>query len=70
MNRLSIIKFNQTKELESFCNSNNVDLKSVELLLEAERTKKLLKRNALIQSNIDKEINNAIENENRKNSNQ
>lgn len=70
MNRLSKIKFNQTKELESFCNSNNVDLKSLILLLEAERTKKLLKRNALIQSNIDKEINNAIENENRKNSNQ
>ena len=70
MNRISKIKFNQNKELESFCISNNVDLKSLELLLEAERTKKLLKRNALIQSNIDKEINNAIENENRKNSNQ
>jgi hypothetical protein len=33
-------------------------------LLDAEKTKKLLKRNALVQQNIDKEIDNAIENEN------
>ena len=53
------------EELESSCRKNDVSFISIQKLLEAEKTKKLLKRNALIQNNIDKEINNAIDNENR-----
>ena len=53
------------EQLEKSCRGQNVPLTSIQRLLEAEKTKKLLKRNALIQQNIDKEIENAIENENK-----
>jgi len=65
MNRISRIKQIHNEELESSCRKNNVSFTSVQLLLEAEKTKKLLKRNSLIQTNIDKEINNALDNENK-----
>ena len=65
MSRISNLRQSHNEELEKHCNINNVSLLSVQKLLEAEKTKKLLKRNSLIQLNIDKEINNAIENENR-----
>jgi len=42
-----------------------VSFKSIQRLLQFEKTKKLLKRNAMLQQGIDKEIDNAIENENR-----
>jgi hypothetical protein len=65
MNRISKIKQIHNEELEASCKKNNVSFTSVQLLLEAEKTKKLLKRNSLIQTNIDKEINNALDDENK-----
>lgn len=65
MSRISNLRQAYNEELEKHCKSNYIDLTSVQKLLDAEKTKKLIKRNALIQQNIDKEIDNAIENENR-----
>jgi hypothetical protein len=65
MSRISNLRQVHNEELEKHCKLNKVSLTSVQKLLEAEKTKKLLKRNALIQQNIDKEIDNSIENENR-----
>ena len=65
MSRISNIRQKHYEELEIHCKINLVNLDSVVILLDAEKTKKLLKRNALIQQNIDKEIDKAIENENR-----
>ncbi len=53
------------EELENACNVNKVSFTSMQRLLESEKTKKLLKRNALVQQNIDSEIDKAIENENK-----
>ena len=64
MSRIDGIKQSHAEELEKQCRKNQVSFISVEKLLEAEKTKKLLKRNALIQQTIDKEIENSIENEN------
>lgn len=64
MSRIDKIKKRHAEELEEQCRRNQVEFISVGKLLEAEKTKKLLKRNALIQQTIDKEIENAIENEN------
>ena len=64
MSRVNDIKKNHSEELEKQCRKNQVSFISVEKLLEAEKTKKLLKRNALIQQTIDKEIENSIDNEN------
>lgn len=60
MNRILTLRQNHSVELEKHCKINNVSLISIQKLLEAERTKKLLKRNALIQLSIDKEIDNSI----------
>lgn len=66
MSRISNLRQVHNEDLEKHCKSNGVDLASVQKLLESEKTKKLLKRSlALIQQNIDNEINNVIENENR-----
>lgn len=65
MSRISNLRQVHNEELEKHCKLNKVSLTSVQKLLEAEKTKKLLKRNALIQQSIDKEINNSIEDENR-----
>ena len=65
MNRIDKIRELHNEELEKSCKLNQVAFTSIQKLLEAEKTKKLLKRNALIQTNIDKEIDNAVENENR-----
>ena len=64
MSRINEIKQRHAEELEKQCRKNQVSFISVEKLLEAEKTKKLLKRLALIQQTIDKEIENSIENEN------
>ncbi len=65
MSRISDIRQVHNEQLEKYCKENKVNFTSLQKLLEAEKTKKLLKRNALIQQNIDKEIETAIENENR-----
>jgi hypothetical protein len=65
MNRITELRQAHNEELERHCKANDVASPSVYKLLEAEKTKKLLRRNALIQQNIDREIDNAIENENR-----
>ena len=65
MSRINRLRQLHNEQLETYCRKNGVSLISIQKLLEAEKTKKLLKRNALIQQNIDKEIDNTIENENR-----
>lgn len=65
MSRINKLRQLQNEQLETYCRKNGVSLISIQKLLEAEKTKKLLKRNALIQQNIDKEIDNTLENENR-----
>ncbi len=65
MSKISKLKEVHNAELEKYCRENQVAFTSIQKLLEAEKTKKLLKRNALIQQTIDKEIDNSIENENR-----
>ena len=65
MSKISKLKDVHNEELEKYCRANQVAFTSIQKLLEAEKTKKLLKRNALIQQTIDKEIDNSIENENR-----
>lgn len=64
MNRINSIRQNHNEELEKQCRKNKVSFISVQELLKAEKTKKLMKRNALIQQTIDKEIEISIENEN------
>jgi hypothetical protein len=65
MNRISKIRQAHNEELEFSCNSNKVSFTSIQALLEAEKTKKLLKRNAQIFQSIDKEIDKALDNESR-----
>ncbi|MDB5056436.1 MAG: hypothetical protein JWM44_4486 [Bacilli bacterium] len=65
MSRISQIVQLHNSELEKHCLQNQVEFSSVSKLLEAEKTKKLLKRNSLMQQNIDREIDNALDNENR-----
>ncbi len=65
MSRISNLRQVHIEELEKHCKINKVALTSIKKLLEAEKTKKFLKRNALIQQSIDREIDNSIENENR-----
>lgn len=65
MSRINELRQRHNEELEKLCVKNKILLSSVQRLLEAEKTKKLLKRNALIQQQIDKEIDNSIDNENR-----
>ena len=65
MSRINKLRQSHNEQLETYCRKNGISFISIQKLLEAEKTKKLLKRNALIQHTIDKEIDNAIENENR-----
>jgi hypothetical protein len=65
MSRIYRLRQSHNEQLEKHCQKNGVSFISIQRLLEAEKTKKLLKRNSLIQQNIDKEIDNTIENENR-----
>ena len=65
MSRNEEIKKLHAENLELQCIKCQVSFTSVSKLLEAEKTKKLLKRNALIQQTIDKEIENTLENENK-----
>ncbi|RZK26738.1 MAG: hypothetical protein EOO43_01920 [Flavobacterium sp.] len=64
MNGIEKIRKTHAEDLEKHCLENEVNFQSIQKLLEAEKTKKLLKRNALIQQNIDREIDNALEDEN------
>jgi hypothetical protein len=64
MNRITKIRNLHNEALEKSCKANKISLTSINKLLEAEKTKKLLKRNALVQQTIDREIENAIDNEN------
>ena len=65
MSKVSELRQAHNEGLKKYCAFNMVDLTSVQKLLEAEKTKKILKRVALLQQNIDNEIDKAIENENR-----
>ena len=60
MNNLFQLRKLQKEELRKLCESHKIDFSSVELLLEAEKIKKLLNRKALIQQTIDSEIEKAL----------
>jgi hypothetical protein len=60
MKNINDIKFSHDEELEKQARKHGVSFISIQKLLQAEKTKKLLKRNALIQQNIDKEITNSF----------
>jgi len=64
MSNMSTTRQTHDDALEQHCIVNDVSFKSIQILLKSEKTKKLLKRNAMLQSGIDKEIDKAIENEN------
>lgn len=59
------IKNKQVEELKSICQSNDIDFKVMDKLLQAERVKKLRRRNHYIQQTIDSEIEKIIGNENK-----
>lgn len=59
------IKKKHIEELNSICEENGVDIKSMDKLVQSERLKKLQKRNHYIQQTIDSEIEKALENENK-----
>lgn len=65
MNRINKLRELHNEQLEKYCEKHKISFTSIQKLLDSEKTKKLFKRTALIQQNIDKEIDNAIENENR-----
>jgi hypothetical protein len=65
MSRIKELRNYHNEELEKTCSLNDVKYASMQKLLDAEKTKKLLKRNSLVQQIIDTEIDKAIENENR-----
>lgn len=58
------IKTKQLLVLQEQCLKKNVDFDSIQKLLEAEKVKKLQKRNHYIQQTINSEIEKAIGNEN------
>jgi len=65
MNRITRLRQSYMSLLDKYCIQNKVDVQSIKRLLDLEKTKKLMKRNVVIQQNIDKEIENAIGNDNR-----
>ncbi len=64
MSRINTLRQLHNEQLEKLCRKNGISYFSLQKLLEAEKTKKLLKRNSMIQQNIDKEIHNSMGNEN------
>ena len=60
---ISDVKKKQLSDLKDFCSKNNVDFNSIKLLLEAEKIKKLQRKNHYIQETIDKEIEKILKNE-------
>jgi len=56
MTRISDLRTSHNSELKKYCDMHNVQYDSMLKLLEAEKTRKLLKRNALIQHTIDREM--------------
>ncbi len=65
MDNVDLIKKKHIKELNSICEENGVDFKSMDKLVQSERLKKLQKRNHYIQQTIDSEIEKTLENENK-----
>jgi len=63
--KIETIKNKQLEELQLHCKKNGIVFQSIEKLLQAEKMKKLRKRNHYIQQTIDSEIKKAIENENK-----
>jgi len=53
-------KESQLKRLREICDDKGVDFESIKLLLEAVKTKKLIKRNNHLQTTITNEIEKAI----------
>lgn len=58
------VKKQLDEDLMQLCYENEIDYKSIEKLIYAERVKKLRKGNHYIQQTIDKEIENAVKDEN------
>jgi len=58
------VKKQLDEDLMQICYENEIDFKSLETLIDAEKVKKLRKGNHYIQQTIDKEIENAVKDEN------
>jgi len=65
MDNIDQIKKKHINELNSSCEKNGVDFKSMDKLVQSERLKKLQKRNHYIHQTIDSEIEKALGNENK-----
>lgn len=65
MSKVNDLRKKFDSDMEDLCKENKVDYKSVKNLLDAEKTKKFLKKTARIQEHIDREIENKLEDENK-----
>lgn len=64
MNKIQKIRDEYNESLEKECAKQGISYTSLQKLLDAEKVKKLQRRNSLIQQTIDREIENVIDNEN------
>lgn len=64
MKKIDKVRAEYKEQLKLHCENVDIPFESVLKLLEAEKTKKLLRRTGLMQQNIDKEIHNALKYEN------
>lgn len=64
MPRIIDLKKAYDEKLKAYCENNGISYLSMQKLLSSENTKKLLKRNSIIQQDIDNEIDIALRNEN------
>jgi len=64
MPRIIDLKKAYDEKLKVYCENNGISYLSMQKLLSSENTKKLLKRNSIIQQDIDNEIDIALRNEN------
>ena len=63
--KIEEIKDKHLLDLQEECQKNSVNFHSISKLLDAEKVKKLLKRNHYIQQTIDSEIENCLNYENK-----
>ena len=60
MDRIDLLRQKHKKSLEDICKKNGVDYPTLEIFLNAEKTRKLLIKRSSMQETIDNEIGNLI----------
>jgi len=65
MRDIKEVKKHLDEDLMQLCYENEIDYKSLEKLIDAEKVKKLRRGNHFIQQTIEKEIENAVKDENK-----